>query len=52
MFELGFSMGVDDINQYNTQPARHTVHANAAEPLDIGDGAAEQKRQAMLAMID
>ena len=51
MFELGFSMGVDDINQYNTQPARHTV-ANTAEPLDLAEGAAEEKRQAMLAMID
>lgn len=52
IFELGFSMGVDDMNQYNTQPARHTVAAGAAEPLDLGDGVAEQKRQAMLAMID
>ena len=42
MFELGFSMGVEDIQSYNTQPARHTV-ANTAEPLEM-DGAAEQKR--------
>ena len=51
IFELGFSMGADDMNQYNTHPARHTV-AGSAEPLDLGDAAAEEKRQAMLAMID
>jgi len=45
-------MGPDDINQYNTQPARHTTGVNG-ELMDIGGvGAAEQKRQAILDMID
>lgn len=52
MFELGFSLGVDDIDGYNTQPARHTLNAvgDSGEPLT--DGAGEKKRQALIDMID
>ena len=53
MFELGFSMGVDDINNYNTQPARHTLNAGVdGDPLDGNDGEADAKRQALIDMID
>ena len=40
MFELGFSMGVDEIN--NTMPARHTLNNNDPGALDMAD--AESKR--------
>ena len=53
MFELGFSMGVDDINNYNTQPARHTLNSGVdRDPLDGNDGEADAKRQALIDMID
>ena len=37
MFELGFSMGVDEINNYNTMPARHTLNNNDPGALDMAD---------------
>ena len=52
MFELGFSVNSDDMH-FNGQPSkRHTMNENPADPLDISGGAAEKKRQALIAMID